>query len=71
MIPIQTQVGKIVGKFRREIIRFADERVKSIQEILIGIRVVKLYAYENPLKQSVSSIRYPHFFFKILVGQRN
>lgn len=36
---------------------FADERTKLINEVLNGIKVVKLYAWEVPLEAQVEKIR--------------
>lgn len=36
---------------------YKDQRLKLLNDILCGIRVLKLYAWEEPLQQMVSKIR--------------
>ena len=36
---------------------FSDERVKFLSEMLNGIRIVKYYAWEMPLKNKLTSFR--------------
>ncbi|RHY80157.1 hypothetical protein DYB26_003389, partial [Aphanomyces astaci] len=46
-----------VGAVRREILTVQSERVKLTNEMLQGVRVVKLYAWESPLEARIASIR--------------
>ncbi|RHY25271.1 hypothetical protein DYB32_008414, partial [Aphanomyces invadans] len=46
-----------VGAVRREILTVQSERVKLTNEILQGVRVVKLYAWEDPLEARIEAIR--------------
>lgn len=46
--PIIIGLGKISGKFRMRTAMFADSRVKMITNLVEGIRIVKLYGWENP-----------------------
>jgi hypothetical protein len=39
---------KIVG-YRRAMLRFTDQRVKLMNQLLVGIRVLKMYAWEVSL----------------------
>ncbi len=48
-LPFQMFVGKKIGNARRKLQKAGDERVKFISELLTGIRVTKLYAWEIPL----------------------
>ncbi|KAJ8684209.1 hypothetical protein QAD02_020001 [Eretmocerus hayati] len=57
-IPIQSiviYVGKIL---RSKIAVLTDKRVQSIGEIISGIQVVKMYAWEKPFEKIVKIIRY-------------
>ena len=56
-MPIQGKMGQKIGKTKRKMMQAADNRVKFINEILQGIRVVKLYAWELPLLREVAKLR--------------
>ncbi|KAJ3111421.1 hypothetical protein HK100_002694 [Physocladia obscura] len=56
-IPFQFQIIKVLSGFRRNANIRMDKRVKMIQEVLLGIRVVKIYGWEEPFKKIISSIR--------------
>ncbi|CAK4100430.1 unnamed protein product [Aphanomyces euteiches] len=45
------------GKIRHEILKLQSERVKLTNEILQGVRVVKLYAWESFLEDQLAAIR--------------
>ncbi|KAF0685502.1 hypothetical protein As57867_022551, partial [Aphanomyces stellatus] len=49
--------GKYVGQMRRQVLNVQSERVKLTNEVLQGIRVVKLYAWEASLAEQLASIR--------------
>lgn len=44
-------------KARGELIRYSDQRVGLMNEILMSIRVIKFYAWENSFTQTVEAIR--------------
>ena len=56
-LPIQSKIGEKIGTIKRNMIAVSDTRVKFINEILQGIRIVKLYAWEIPLLNKVSNLR--------------
>ncbi|KAI8619285.1 hypothetical protein BC830DRAFT_1060513, partial [Chytriomyces sp. MP71] len=56
-IPFQFRIIRILSGFRRNANKFMDKRVKLIQEVLLGIRVVKIYAWEESFKKIVANIR--------------
>ncbi|KAH9130242.1 hypothetical protein LEN26_008716, partial [Aphanomyces euteiches] len=49
--------GKHVGETRRKALGVQSERVKLTNEVLQGIRVVKLYAWETSLADQLAEIR--------------
>ncbi|RHZ07336.1 hypothetical protein DYB26_014230, partial [Aphanomyces astaci] len=49
--------GKHVGQIRRHVLGVQSERVKLTNEVLQGIRVVKLYAWEESLAAQLAEIR--------------
>merc|ERR1711963_1370759 len=42
---------------RRKILKYSDSRVKIMNEILNGIRIIKFYAWERPFKKEVAKVR--------------
>merc|ERR1739845_242587 len=42
---------------RRKVLQHSDSRVKLMNEILTGIRIIKFYAWEKPFGKEVSEIR--------------
>ena len=43
--------------FQLEQMRLKDERAKMCNEILNGVKVIKLYAWEQPMEEAVENIR--------------
>jgi ABC-type multidrug transport system fused ATPase/permease subunit len=57
MIPIQGLVMKHLQDLRRATVKYTDARVKLMNEILQGIRVIKVYAWEGSFLQKLVEIR--------------
>ena len=45
---------KIIG-YRREMLKYTDQRVKLMNQLLVGIRVLKMYAWEAAQEAAVSA----------------
>jgi ATP-binding cassette subfamily C (CFTR/MRP) protein 1 len=56
-VPLQLYVGSALGQLREKSMKASDERVKLTNEILQGIRFVKLSASEDPLLKQLSEYR--------------
>ncbi|KAJ3222538.1 hypothetical protein HDU81_009818 [Chytriomyces hyalinus] len=56
-IPFQYRIVGVLSNFRRTANKFMDKRVKLIQEVLLGIRVVKMYAWEESFQTLISDAR--------------
>ncbi|XP_046744998.1 ATP-binding cassette sub-family C member 4-like [Diprion similis] len=56
-MPLQVYVGHLTAKFRSKIAAKTDERVQLMSDLISGIEVVKMYAWEKPFEQEVSKIR--------------
>ena len=63
LFPFQNIFAADIGKIRRKMIQFSDERVKLINESLQAIRVIKLYAWEKPIEQRVNHVRQQESFW--------
>lgn len=57
LAPVNVVVFSIVGKMRRKVLKYSDLRVKMMNEILAGIRIIKFYAWEKPFKKEVGDLR--------------
>ncbi|KAM0755919.1 ATP-dependent bile acid permease [Meredithblackwellia eburnea MCA 4105] len=55
--PIQGLFVTTMFRARQEQLKVVDQRVRLIQEVLNGIRVIKLYAYETFFKGRISKLR--------------
>jgi ATP-binding cassette subfamily C (CFTR/MRP) protein 1 len=57
LAPVNTVVFSVVSKMRRRVLKYSDMRVKMMNEILGGIRIIKFYAWERPFGKEVDKIR--------------
>ncbi|KAI9208081.1 P-loop containing nucleoside triphosphate hydrolase protein, partial [Polychytrium aggregatum] len=57
LVPLQSQFGKMFGAIRRETNKFRDKRISSLSDLLSGIQVIKLYAWERPFIDNVNDLR--------------
>jgi len=57
LIPVNGVVFSNVSKMRRKVLKYSDARVKMINEILAGIRIIKFYAWEAPFGKEVQRLR--------------
>ena len=57
LIPVNRVLVGMQMKLRFETQKHVDERVKVVNELLKGIRVVKAYAWEQFMKERVAAIR--------------
>ncbi|XP_076243243.1 ATP-binding cassette sub-family C member 4 [Calliopsis andreniformis] len=48
VVPIQSYTGKLSSKFRLQTAIKTDERVRLMDEIVSGVQVIKMYAWEKP-----------------------
>jgi hypothetical protein len=54
-IPLNTYIARKMRTYQKAQMGNKDARVKLMNEILNGIRVIKLYAWETPFLEKVSS----------------
>lgn len=57
ILPVQIKVSRMIGAARRRAVRFTDERVATMQEILRAMKLVKLYAWEEPFAKKLAELR--------------
>ncbi|CAD6203315.1 GSCOCT00009756001.2-RA-CDS [Cotesia congregata] len=56
-IPMQSYVGMVTGKLRDVTAKLTDRRVQLMSELIAGIQVVKMYAWERPFNKIVTQTR--------------
>ncbi|XP_077370470.1 ATP-binding cassette sub-family C member 4-like isoform X2 [Festucalex cinctus] len=57
MLPVQTWFGKLFGIFRSKTAVLTDSRIRIMNEVVSGIRIIKMYAWETPFSALVTESR--------------
>eukprot|EP00064_Thunnus_orientalis_P009638 superscaffoldBa00001238_g9663 len=57
MVPVQTWFGKLFGIFRSKTAVLTDNRIRIMNEVVSGIRIIKMYAWEKPFSALVTEVR--------------
>lgn len=57
MIPVNSYLMKIQKGLQKSQMKFKDERTRVISEILNNIKSLKLYAWEQPYKEKLETVR--------------
>lgn len=57
MIPLNTVVTKKMRKYQVDQMKNKDKRTRLMDEIVNGIKIIKLYAWETPFRENVQRIR--------------
>ncbi|KAK7893415.1 hypothetical protein WMY93_022567 [Mugilogobius chulae] len=57
MLPVQTWFGKLFGLFRSKSVIFTDNRIRIMNEVVSGIRIIKMYAWEKPFSTLLTNVR--------------
>ncbi|XP_051799250.1 ATP-binding cassette sub-family C member 4-like isoform X1 [Acanthochromis polyacanthus] len=57
LMPAQTMVGRLFSKFRSQTAVHTDSRIRIMNEVVSGIRIIKMYAWEKPFAALVSDVR--------------
>ncbi|XP_063393657.1 ATP-binding cassette subfamily C member 4-like [Cydia fagiglandana] len=56
-IPVQSYMSKLAARLRMKTAHRTDERVRIMDEIINGMQVIKMYAWEKPFEQVVALAR--------------
>ncbi|XP_040888393.1 ATP-binding cassette sub-family C member 4-like [Toxotes jaculatrix] len=57
MLPVQTWFGKLFGIFRSRTAVLTDKKIRIMNEVVSGIRIIKMYAWEKPFSALVTEVR--------------
>ncbi|XP_072253083.1 ATP-binding cassette sub-family C member 4-like [Leuresthes tenuis] len=57
LLPIQTMFGRLFSHLRAETAVLTDERIRTMNEVISGIRVIKMYGWEKPFCALVHEVR--------------
>ena len=74
LVPLQISVGKLNTKLRGKVGQYSDERIKLTTEIVEGIRVLKMYAWELVYRKRIMQKRsneMKHHRFRGLIRSSN
>ncbi|XP_044000528.1 ATP-binding cassette sub-family C member 12 isoform X1 [Gambusia affinis] len=56
-VPIQFILAKLINKFRWKAMQIADGRVRTMNEILNSIKLIKMYAWEESFEKKIAALR--------------
>ncbi|CAI2357559.1 unnamed protein product [Caenorhabditis sp. 36 PRJEB53466] len=57
IVPINLAVSIVTKKWQTKLMNYKDERIRLINEVLNGIKVVKLSAWETAMEESIEKVR--------------
>ncbi|XP_049611466.1 ATP-binding cassette sub-family C member 4 [Syngnathus scovelli] len=57
LMPMQTLFGRLFSKFRSKTAILTDSRIRIMNEVVSGMRIIKMYAWEKPFAALVSDVR--------------
>ncbi|XP_031416224.1 ATP-binding cassette sub-family C member 4-like isoform X2 [Clupea harengus] len=57
LMPVQTLFGQLFSTFRGKTASHTDSRIRIMNEVVSGIRIIKMYAWEKPFAALVSEVR--------------
>uniref|UniRef100_A0A4W5PGR2 Multidrug resistance-associated protein 4 n=1 Tax=Hucho hucho TaxID=62062 RepID=A0A4W5PGR2_9TELE len=57
LMPIQTLFGRLFSSLRGTTAALTDNRIRTMNEVVSGIRIIKMYAWEKPFAALVDEVR--------------
>nr|XP_023020915.1 multidrug resistance-associated protein 4-like [Leptinotarsa decemlineata] len=57
VVPLQAYTGKLAALYRKQTALKTDERVRMMDEVISGVQVIKLYAWEKPFEKLIELAR--------------
>ncbi|XP_064442019.1 ATP-binding cassette sub-family C member 4 isoform X2 [Mirounga angustirostris] len=57
LLPLQSCLGKLFSSFRSKTATFTDVRIRTMNEVITGIRIIKMYAWEKSFADLITYLR--------------
>nr|XP_020639200.1 multidrug resistance-associated protein 4 isoform X1 [Pogona vitticeps] len=57
LLPLQTCFGRLFSSLRSRTAAFTDIRIRTMNEVITGMRIIKMYAWEKSFADLVNSMR--------------
>ncbi|KAM9609979.1 ATP-binding cassette sub-family C member 4 isoform 4-T4 [Trichechus inunguis] len=57
LLPLQSCIGKLFSSLRSKTAAFTDVRIRTMNEVITGIRIIKMYAWEKSFADLITSLR--------------
>eukprot|EP00191_Tetraselmis_sp_GSL018_P016990 CAMPEP_0177592954 /NCGR_PEP_ID=MMETSP0419_2-20121207/8848_1 /TAXON_ID=582737 /ORGANISM="Tetraselmis sp., Strain GSL018" /LENGTH=334 /DNA_ID=CAMNT_0019083881 /DNA_START=35 /DNA_END=1035 /DNA_ORIENTATION=- len=57
LIPLNMIIGRFLGRIRRTLVGKTDARIKLCTEVIMGIKAIKLYAWEDAYRSRIIDLR--------------
>ncbi|KAG8517021.1 Multidrug resistance-associated protein 4, partial [Galemys pyrenaicus] len=57
LLPLQSCIGKLFSSLRSKTAAFTDIRIRTMNEVITGIKIIKMYGWEKPFADLVTSYR--------------
>ncbi|CAH0722850.1 unnamed protein product, partial [Brenthis ino] len=62
-VPFQVFLGTRTAYYRRKTAMKSDERVRLMEEIIMGIEVIKMYTWEQPFRKIIDTVRRQEMYY--------
>ncbi|XP_077014652.1 ATP-binding cassette sub-family C member 4 [Tamandua tetradactyla] len=57
LLPLQSCIGKLFSSLRSKTATFTDVRIRTMNEVITGMRIIKMYAWEKSFADLITSLR--------------
>ncbi|KAM6178581.1 ATP-binding cassette sub-family C member 4 isoform 2-T2 [Rhynchocyon petersi] len=57
LLPLQSCIGKLFSSLRSKTATFTDLRIRTMNEVITGIRIIKMYAWEKSFADLITNLR--------------
>ncbi|XP_035867120.1 multidrug resistance-associated protein 4 [Phyllostomus discolor] len=57
LLPLQSCFGKLFSSLRSKTAAFTDARIRTMNEVITGIRIIKMYAWEKSFADLITNLR--------------